>query len=215
MANYDPSNYDMLFVLLGHRDELDASTFATAVRGALEPWYAFPFPASPALAAPRWVRRPDSEMTAAEIEQGVTQYVASSGTLATRLPGSQGDAGDGTFVTFPAGRYPFNTQWPFVTGLRWVLQQKVPATAQVTRGPARAALRDRLRQAAATARGEVVASSLLPYATRSQDPAFNMPFPSVPSLPGPETSYKSGAIFVLLAGAAVGAVGLAASRKGR
>ena len=206
MANYDPNNYDVLFLLFGSDQSPDPSAFGGALRAALEPWYAFPFAPAVQMDAPAWV---SSDVRDQGISVG-TNYVARSGALSTPLPAMQG---------VPAGPYPFDTAFRFVIGVRWVLQQRSPATADVSRRTAKDTLRGNrtrggvLMNFATGLGGQVVDFNIVPYASRGAYPLQALPFPSTPSLPGNEATYKSGAIFAVLAGIAVGGVLISAALK--
>jgi hypothetical protein len=201
-ATYDPANYDVFFLLFQSRESVDANALVALIQRTLEPWYAFPFPASTQMDAPTWVETPP-----APGEEYVATYVARSGPLASDQGGR--------------GKYVFSGNERFVTGVRMVMQQRTPATAMTTRARAAAAVLDvntgsrtgALAPVLRAAGGSVAGFGIVSYAQRMAHDIASLPFPSTPALPGDLATYKSGAVFAVLAGIALGGVLLSAALK--
>lgn len=224
MAAYDPINYDVLFLLLGHRETLDPNVLVSRLAENIAPWYAFPFLPSVQTDVPAWLARPAYERPIAQggavfiPEQA--QFVSARGPLATMLPGGgpAPENEEGAPTVERPHRVDFETAWPFVTGIRWVLQHKFPGATAASRGAARNALRSgsltnpgALTTTVASVGGRVEAFAITAYADRSSFALYNLPFPTTPTLPGQEATYRSGGIFALFAGAAIGGTLLAAA----
>lgn len=250
--NYDPTKYDVLFLLMGSDESPDPVALAAAIGSALTPYYAFPFAPVSQMDSPRWVTverlippTPEqSEMVNGRrvISGGgaplpLAVYVAPSGALATRLsdearaamsdappPEDAASAAEYDRLNASAertinGRLEFRSPYRVVTGVRWVLQQRNPATAIASRLSAKGAVRGDgsrpgpLRTFTGALHGVTIDFSIIPYGQRGSYPLQDLPFPSTPALPGDEVTYSSGAIFLLLAGMGVGAALLAGSRN--
>lgn len=160
--------------------------------------------------------------------QAFNVYVASSGALATRLsdearaamseaPPPEDAAGAAEYDRLNAGaeraiagRLEFARPFQFVTGVRWVLQQRRPTEAAPSRRSAISALRaGPVASFARDLSGSTIDLSIIPYAARAIYPLQALPFPSTPSLPGGGAAYRNGALFAIFGGAALGAAMLA------